>query len=764
MKKTLSIVLVLILSMSMLVTASAEENVNIAEPFMFEAWGGEGDTSVLLDSKLLHYEPDIFEGLFNAADFEKLTDEDGNELEKSYYSVENTQKGVVIILSEEYLKTLKLGEYYFTAHFKNARTMLGLYASPYKAELKNAVIDYGYWSSSLVSEENPVTFEIRNKSNDTYFFAELLEGIYYYEKIPDKYVKAENTLNSVKITIASEYLLTLPDGELIFSVNFATANFVLIVNKGVNFVQPFTPFSGVSVTAPDAFVYDTSTDANYANFNISAFGFSDYEKVWLDFEYNKEIFEYKKGVKTESEAYSQSVEETEKGVRYNLKYSKGYNNLTSAEARQITADYVVSFKVTGCAAPNFTVTAKALNQYGDVVDLPMECSEIPQEVVWCDGDVKINLPELIVYDDIEQNTLVMSVLVDRLDSTAKDFTVYYNPDVLEFLNAENIPVYENDCCSATVKENGLASINIYAKCKHEGKIGDLSGKRHACSFNFTFNVKKSGDTKLEFFVENISTEMSLSYSGTVTYNDFSAVVVDNENMPVIEASNAFRTILGKDTIIVNRQLCANDFNIYFTENITVKDRFGNILASDSPVPTGAVISTSLHGYTARIVNVCILGDVDCDGKVAASDARMALRISAKLEDDIDDFSIYAGDINENGKIDAADAREILRVCANLSLFPKDEVKLSVGESITIGNLDSEANQYTWFCYVDDINGLGITEAKIEKDNPFGAIGAGDAKAFTVTALAKGTYTLTFAYSEAWNGEIIDSFEKVIVVE
>ncbi len=66
----------------------------------------------------------------------------------------------------------------------------------------------------------------------------------------------------------------------------------------------------------------------------------------------------------------------------------------------------------------------------------------------------------------------------------------------------------------------------------------------------------------------------------------------------------------------------------------------------------------------------LLGDVNLDGIVTAADARLALRISARLEDypAEDDVVFMNADVNGDGYITAADARIILRVCAGLSSF------------------------------------------------------------------------------------------------
>ena len=53
-----------------------------------------------------------------------------------------------------------------------------------------------------------------------------------------------------------------------------------------------------------------------------------------------------------------------------------------------------------------------------------------------------------------------------------------------------------------------------------------------------------------------------------------------------------------------------------------------------------------------------------NGEITASDARLALRISAKI-DKFDSGVCYVSDVDRNGKITAADARKILRVSAKL---------------------------------------------------------------------------------------------------
>lgn len=63
------------------------------------------------------------------------------------------------------------------------------------------------------------------------------------------------------------------------------------------------------------------------------------------------------------------------------------------------------------------------------------------------------------------------------------------------------------------------------------------------------------------------------------------------------------------------------------------------------------------------------GDVNMDGKVNSSDARLALRASAKLEELTADQRRSA-DVDEDGKVTSIDARTILRIAAKIESVPK----------------------------------------------------------------------------------------------
>ena len=72
--------------------------------------------------------------------------------------------------------------------------------------------------------------------------------------------------------------------------------------------------------------------------------------------------------------------------------------------------------------------------------------------------------------------------------------------------------------------------------------------------------------------------------------------------------------------------------------------------------------------TLPVQRAVLLGDVDFDGRIMARDARLALRISARLELVQSTEQFAAADVDFDGHILAKDARRILRVSAKLETF------------------------------------------------------------------------------------------------
>lgn len=159
-----------------------------------------------------------------------------------------------------------------------------------------------------------------------------------------------------------------------------------------------------------------------------------------------------------------------------------------------------------------------------------------------------------------------------------------------------------------------------------------------------------------------------------------------------------------------------------TKNIIVADEKGNILDYDAAVATGTIVYTDYKGYKADKYTVSVHLDVDCDGKVTASDARLALRYAAKLEEPATPQQLYAA--NYYGKVTAADARAILRAAAHLLSYGDiKEVPVSAektgeafinrtkfdAEKIMTGDSGSTSEKYNFNTYVFKGKIVGMKE-------------------------------------------------------
>ena len=77
-----------------------------------------------------------------------------------------------------------------------------------------------------------------------------------------------------------------------------------------------------------------------------------------------------------------------------------------------------------------------------------------------------------------------------------------------------------------------------------------------------------------------------------------------------------------------------------------------------------VLTCCISAFSEANTDISRLGDVNNDGKITASDARLLLRTAARLDAETEDILTY-GDIDSNGKITASDARTVLRIAAKL---------------------------------------------------------------------------------------------------
>ncbi|MBQ7637841.1 MAG: hypothetical protein IJS90_02955 [Clostridia bacterium] len=105
----------------------------------------------------------------------------------------------------------------------------------------------------------------------------------------------------------------------------------------------------------------------------------------------------------------------------------------------------------------------------------------------------------------------------------------------------------------------------------------------------------------------------------------------------------------------------------------------------------------------------LLGDLDVDGTITASDARLALRSAVKLESPTS-FGISVGDVDRDDSVTSADARIILRAAVELESMNGASVDIPDGES-----LFNETEEYSELFSKLDMSFPEAPEIKAEPD-------------------------------------------------
>ena len=120
---------------------------------------------------------------------------------------------------------------------------------------------------------------------------------------------------------------------------------------------------------------------------------------------------------------------------------------------------------------------------------------------------------------------------------------------------------------------------------------------------------------------------------------------------------------------VARNMLIGEFLAYFTNSssFVVYDEYNQIVNEEDYIGTGCRLNHETPDGKITNYYVSVTGDMDSDGKVSASDARLVLRAAARL-DNPEGAYFTAADVNLDGKITAADARKTLLVAANIEYF------------------------------------------------------------------------------------------------
>ena len=180
---------------------------------------------------------------------------------------------------------------------------------------------------------------------------------------------------------------------------------------------------------------------------------------------------------------------------------------------------------------------------------------------------------------------------------------------------------------------------------------------------------------------NFSTEFTVDKEATATEDgskskhclrDGCAERSEVTVIPKLESSfvDSENAKLDNDVVVMTAGITVENLLSQADSGAVIKDSKGNTITSDKLPGTGMVLVLP-DGNEHTIV---VFGDVEGDGIVSASDARLALRASVGLEDYAEDSAQYkAAKVSTGDTLSAADARLILRASVGLD-DPKDWMK------------------------------------------------------------------------------------------
>ncbi len=265
-----------------------------------------------------------------------------------------------------------------------------------------------------------------------------------------------------------------------------------------------------------------------------------------------------------------------------------------------------------------------------------------------------------------------NTVVTEATCTQEGFTTYTCKVCQYSYTGDKTPVkahdYETVVTEATCKDKGFTTYTCKI-CKHSYVADETPVGEHkyvtvvtepTCTTGgyTTYTCSACGNSYKADFTSQLGHDFDGNGECTrcdettvisIAFIDNTGITVDNENKVIIIA----KTLNVSD---VKTNIASGEWNIF--------DSKGNAAEDTKAVTTGTVIKAAKADITYSVV---ILGDVNGDGRVNASDARIALRAASKLET-LEGLAEIAANCDGKARITAADARLILRVGAKLQTF------------------------------------------------------------------------------------------------
>ena len=277
-----------------------------------------------------------------------------------------------------------------------------------------------------------------------------------------------------------------------------------------------------------------------------------------------------------------------------------------------------------------------------------------------DYDIEIKMPQVIYYDQESQsyssNLIKISVVFHKIERFEKcELFVDFNTDLLEleYGACGEVAVYSEYCGATETGIEFAASTTKYS----------VEGTSYSAGPQAFVKVKGSGKHNLNIRVDvrdKDGNPMDVKVKFTAPCDE----IVDVSSYHIRMDEKYLYNEKPKHAFFDIGTTVSEVVALVDAENVAVKNAAGEIMAPDALIATGSRIVTLFNGYEVEAKNVCIKYDVDCNGEITASDARLALRYSAVLEN-LDDLQYFAAEVTGDKQVTASDARKILRFASGL---------------------------------------------------------------------------------------------------
>lgn len=257
-------------------------------------------------------------------------------------------------------------------------------------------------------------------------------------------------------------------------------------------------------------------------------------------------------------------------------------------------------------------------------------------------------------------------------TTTHAWSISLNPSLYDISNMKNVEVELEDSkgndwdFEGNADDDGFFNIDLGGYGSHRNAIifRPYGIEQYEGTYTVTvegLKTKSGAPSTLVFEVEFFSAEnykepatTETTTAVTTTEPTTEATTAEITTEPTTEATTAETTTEPTTAVTTTQPPETTETTTIPTTEVTEEDSSEEEITEPTTAPT----------TTTPPAEQVTPGDVNGDGKITASDARLALRISAKLDvPTAEEF--MAADVNADGKITASDARTILRVSAKL---------------------------------------------------------------------------------------------------